>query len=96
MFTHVGLPRIDLEHSKLKAASCRVAIKAGFVAEGTKRSSALHADGWHDIHLHARVERSHRRPAHPRRLELVVGSGSPLTAIARRRHSHASASRECR
>lgn len=55
MFTHVGLHRIDLEHSRSNAASCRVAVKAGFVAEGTKRSSALHADGWHDMHLHARV-----------------------------------------
>lgn len=37
------------------AASCRVALKAGFAAEGTRRSAALHADGWHDMHLHARI-----------------------------------------
>ncbi len=24
--------------------------------EGTKHSSALHMDGWHDMHLHARVQ----------------------------------------
>jgi hypothetical protein len=24
-------------------------------AEGTKRGEALHADGWHDMHLHARL-----------------------------------------
>jgi hypothetical protein len=23
--------------------------------EGTKRSAILHPDGWHDMHLHARV-----------------------------------------
>ena len=33
----------------------RVAAKAGFTAEGTLRSALLHADGWHDMHLHARV-----------------------------------------
>ena len=55
MFTHVGLHRIDLEHSTLNEASCRVAVKSGFVAEGTKLSSARHADGGHDMHLHARV-----------------------------------------
>jgi RimJ/RimL family protein N-acetyltransferase len=34
----------------------RVAAKAGFTAEGTLRSALLHADGWHDMHLHARVQ----------------------------------------
>ena len=33
----------------------RVATRAGFRLEGTKRGDALHADGWHDMHLHARV-----------------------------------------
>jgi RimJ/RimL family protein N-acetyltransferase len=55
MFTQVGLHRIDVEHSTRNAASCRVAAKAGFVPEGTKMSSALHVDGWHDMHLHARI-----------------------------------------
>lgn len=55
MFTHVGLHRIDLEHSTLNEASCRVAAKAQYVFEGTKRRSVLHVDGWHDMHLHARV-----------------------------------------
>jgi len=55
MFTEIGLHRIDLEHSTFNEPSCRVAVKAGFVLEGTKVSSALHADGWHDMHLHARV-----------------------------------------
>jgi RimJ/RimL family protein N-acetyltransferase len=54
-FTHVGLHRIDLKHSTRNTGSCRVATKAGYAAEGTAQSSGLHADGWHDMHLHARV-----------------------------------------
>lgn len=54
-FRSLGLHRIELAHSILNAASCRVATKAGFVLEGTRRSSLLHSDGWHDMHLHALV-----------------------------------------
>ena len=52
----LGLHRLDLEHSVVNAASCRVAQKAGFAAEGIRRSAVLHADGWHDMHLHARIQ----------------------------------------
>ena len=55
MFGQVGLHRIELLHSTGNAASCRVAEKAGYVLEGTKRRQGLHADGWHDMHLHARL-----------------------------------------
>jgi RimJ/RimL family protein N-acetyltransferase len=55
MFAHVGLHRIELLHSTGNAASCRVADKAGYVFEGIKRQQGLHADGWHDMHLHARL-----------------------------------------
>jgi RimJ/RimL family protein N-acetyltransferase len=55
MFDRVGLHRIELRHSVLNEASCRVAAKAGFAAEGVLRSSGLHADGWHDMHAHARI-----------------------------------------
>jgi RimJ/RimL family protein N-acetyltransferase len=51
----VGLHRLDLRHSVRNVASCRVAVRCGFVVEGTARSSAQHADGWHDMHLHARL-----------------------------------------
>jgi ribosomal-protein-alanine N-acetyltransferase len=34
-------------------ASCRVAASAGFWEEGLRRGAALHADGWHDMHVHA-------------------------------------------
>ncbi|MGP9843671.1 GNAT family N-acetyltransferase [Brachybacterium sp. 107] len=51
----VGLHRVELEHSTRNPASCRVATKAGFSSEGTRRGSALHADGWHDMHVHGRI-----------------------------------------
>ncbi|MBL1084389.1 GNAT family N-acetyltransferase [Streptomyces actinomycinicus] len=51
----LGLHRLTLCHSTANPASCRVAEKAGYTAEGTLRSALLHADGWHDQHVHARV-----------------------------------------
>jgi RimJ/RimL family protein N-acetyltransferase len=51
----VGLHRVELEHSTQNLPSCRVALKAGFLVEGTRRSAGLHGDGWHDMHLHGRV-----------------------------------------
>jgi RimJ/RimL family protein N-acetyltransferase len=50
-----GLPRLQLEHSTRNVASCRVAERSGFAVEGTLRSHWVHADGRHDVHLHARV-----------------------------------------
>ncbi|MGD3108322.1 GNAT family N-acetyltransferase [Streptomyces sp. YGL11-2] len=52
----LGLHRLRLCHSTANPASCRVAVKAGFSLEGTMRSALLHADGWHDEHLHALVQ----------------------------------------
>jgi RimJ/RimL family protein N-acetyltransferase len=54
-FGTLGLHRIELNHSTVNAASCRVAQQSGFAIEGTKRSQCRHADGWHDMHLHARI-----------------------------------------
>ena len=51
----LGLHRLELQHSTLNRASCRVAQKTGFELEGTKRRAGLHQDGWHDMHLHARL-----------------------------------------
>jgi [ribosomal protein S5]-alanine N-acetyltransferase len=50
------LQRLELEHSTRNEASCRVAEKAGYSLESTKRSQALHEDGWHDMHLHVRFD----------------------------------------
>jgi [ribosomal protein S5]-alanine N-acetyltransferase len=55
MFGSVGLHRIELRHSTSNPASCRIAEKAGFDYEATLRQQALHADGWHDMHLHTRL-----------------------------------------
>ncbi|MGX1885661.1 GNAT family N-acetyltransferase [Streptomyces sp. NPDC055287] len=51
----IGFHRLELDHSTGNRASCRVASKCGYLLEGTKRSAALHDDGRHDMHLHARV-----------------------------------------
>ncbi|WP_412750590.1 GNAT family N-acetyltransferase [Krasilnikovia sp. M28-CT-15] len=53
-----GFHRLHLDHSTRNQASCRVAVKAGFQLEGTKRSDAIHSDGRHDMHLHARIRTS--------------------------------------
>jgi RimJ/RimL family protein N-acetyltransferase len=50
-----GFHRLQLDHSTRNTASCRVATKSGFLLEGTKRSAAIHSDGRHDMHLHARI-----------------------------------------
>ncbi len=60
-FDDVGLHRLQLEHSTGNPASCRVARRTGFAVEGTRRSAALHADGWHDMHLHARISQTDPR-----------------------------------
>ena len=54
-FTVLGLHRIEVSHSTGNPRSCRVAERSGFAAEGILRAEALHADGWHDMHLHARI-----------------------------------------
>jgi RimJ/RimL family protein N-acetyltransferase len=54
-FARLDLHRLEVNHSTMNSASCRVAENAGFAMEGTKRGEALHPDGWHDMHLHARL-----------------------------------------
>jgi RimJ/RimL family protein N-acetyltransferase len=51
----LGLHRLEIHHSTRNEASCRVAERAGFTLEGVIRSALLHQDGWHDMHVHARV-----------------------------------------
>ncbi|WP_037579872.1 GNAT family N-acetyltransferase [Phaeacidiphilus oryzae] len=53
--SRAGFHRVELGHSVANAGSCRVAEKCGFGLEGTRRAALLHADGWHDMHLHARI-----------------------------------------
>ncbi|WP_371616558.1 GNAT family N-acetyltransferase [Streptomyces sp. NBC_00454] len=54
-FENLGLHRLRITHSVSNPASCRVAVKSGYPLEGTMRGALLHADGWHDEHLHARL-----------------------------------------
>jgi RimJ/RimL family protein N-acetyltransferase len=54
-FDVLGLHRIEINHSTQNPVSCHVAERAGYIAEGFKRSEGLHADGWHDMHQHARI-----------------------------------------
>jgi RimJ/RimL family protein N-acetyltransferase len=55
-FDRAGLHRIVLFHAVANAASCRVALGAGFRLEGELRESYRYADGiWQDEHLHARL-----------------------------------------
>ena len=54
-FEVLQLHRVFLLHSTRNPASCRVALGCGFPAEGTLRGYLLHADGWHDMHVHARL-----------------------------------------
>ncbi|MEV6162838.1 GNAT family protein [Streptomyces sp. NPDC052052] len=54
-FDEIGFERLELVHSVRNEASCRVAAKAGFALEGVRRRGHLHADGWHDMHVHARI-----------------------------------------
>ena len=55
-FDDVGFHRLELTHAVHNLPSCRVAIKTGFDFEGVKRRAGLHLDGWHDMHLHARIK----------------------------------------
>ncbi|MEY9849407.1 GNAT family N-acetyltransferase [Streptacidiphilus sp. MAP5-3] len=55
-FGTLGLTRLQVLHGRENHASCRVAVKAGFVLEGELRSSYRYGDGeLHDEHLHARL-----------------------------------------
>jgi RimJ/RimL family protein N-acetyltransferase len=55
-FTDRGLARVQLEHAVPNLASCKVAVAAGFVLEGTARSAyAVPGNGREDCHIHGRL-----------------------------------------
>jgi [ribosomal protein S5]-alanine N-acetyltransferase len=62
-FGTVLLNRLYLVHSVANLASCRVAAKAEFRVEGILRGYGLHADGWHDVHMHSRLRTDGNRLA---------------------------------
>ncbi|GAB2468567.1 GNAT family N-acetyltransferase [Streptosporangium sandarakinum] len=59
----MGFHCLELKHSVANPASCRVADKLGFPLEGTMRGALRHEDGWHDMHLHARIVDGESVPA---------------------------------
>ncbi|MFE2729278.1 GNAT family N-acetyltransferase [Kitasatospora sp. NPDC059327] len=60
-----GARRIELAHAVGNDASCRVAERCGFPAEGTLRASHRYGDGaYHDEHLHARLATDPEPPVH--------------------------------
>ena len=55
-FESRGLMRVQLEHAVPNLASCKVAVAAGFLLEGTARSAyAAPGGGREDCHLHGRL-----------------------------------------
>ncbi|GJF30608.1 acetyltransferase [Kitasatospora sp. NE20-6] len=55
-FAGAGARRIEVIHAVANQASCRVAVRCGFLLEGTMRASYRYGDGvHHDEHLHARL-----------------------------------------
>jgi [ribosomal protein S5]-alanine N-acetyltransferase len=51
----VGIHRVQLQHSTQNEVSGMVAMRAGFVREGVRRSATLHADGWHDMMVYSHL-----------------------------------------
>lgn len=60
-FDELGLHRLGLKHAVDNRGSCVVAERALFAYEGTLRGHTLHADGWHDMHVHGRLSDDPRR-----------------------------------
>ncbi|MDG4809079.1 GNAT family protein [Micromonospora sp. WMMD1120] len=59
-FASLSLHRVELCHAVANPASCRVADRAGYRAEGTLRESYRYGDGRrYDEHLHARLASDH-------------------------------------
>lgn len=55
-FDSVGLHRVYLCHDPENTASCRVALRCGYAAEGTRREAFRRTDGrFADEHVHARL-----------------------------------------
>ncbi|KIF74970.1 acetyltransferase [Streptomyces sp. 150FB] len=57
-FESAGLHRIDLGHAIGHDASCRIAVRCGYLAEGALRDAMFDSgrmDVFRDVHLHARL-----------------------------------------
>lgn len=51
----IGVHRLELGHRTNNPASCRVAVRAGFRAEGTEREKLRYGDERFDVETHARL-----------------------------------------
>ncbi|MDQ2877330.1 MAG: hypothetical protein M3Y33_21975 [Actinomycetota bacterium] len=57
LITAFADPSLQRWHDRtVESPAEAAAMKAGFAYEGTRRRACLHADGWHDLHLHARIQ----------------------------------------
>ncbi|MEV6166381.1 GNAT family N-acetyltransferase [Streptomyces sp. NPDC052052] len=54
-FADLGLFRLELGHRTDNPASCRVALAAGFTAEGLQRGKLVYEGVRHDVETHARL-----------------------------------------
>jgi RimJ/RimL family protein N-acetyltransferase len=54
-FSDLGLFRLELGHRANNPASCRVALRAGFAAEGVERAKLRYGDQRFDVETHARL-----------------------------------------
>ncbi|MBB3729097.1 hypothetical protein FHR33_004957 [Nonomuraea dietziae] len=54
-FAERGLFRLELGHRTNNPASCRVAVRAGFVAEGIERGKLVYDGVRYDVERHARL-----------------------------------------
>jgi RimJ/RimL family protein N-acetyltransferase len=79
-FEDVGLHRIEIRHSVQNPESCGVALRAAFVYEGVARAALLHADGWHDMHVHARIASEDTRARRAGRPPDGSSAGPTMTA----------------
>lgn len=67
-FDVVGLARLELFHAVENEASCRLALRCGYLLEGTARQSYVYGDGLrHDEHLHGRLASDAVEPVAPPR-----------------------------
>ncbi|MGC5167248.1 GNAT family N-acetyltransferase [Luteimicrobium sp. DT211] len=79
-----GLWRLEIEHASENLASCRVAERSGFALEGVRRASALHEDGFHDMHVHVLFPSTDPRWDRPTpSCSGVVGAGRPTGVVVR-------------
>ena len=64
-FTEQGLYRLELGHRTDNSASCRVATRAGFAAEGVERQKLKYGTDRFDVETHARLRTDAPPPFHP-------------------------------